>query len=310
MKVHAITVYPLQNRILMIKYSDSSVAATLHSSGESLHLRCCSKPSSQLPGPFQLSQNDVLWGGFWAWGIKRNRTEPSQGCTVGGEALWYCVEPKIHSQRMMCDLAHCRGEGTSFAQIFLACRSSVIIRWTSVFGSPTSSAINCTLKRWSLSRTAFTRATLFSVLEVEVRPARCSSSTLSLPSLNALCHLWGLGLKTKQQPHKLSSTTATFRNQIFRVSHRTWSRNSAPDSSAFSPVTRRKNYYALCQRTDCYKGSPSTCLDPQFPFLALPRCAKNHSHYFWDRLRSFPFSYVPGSHSHYKSFILWIVYWC
>ena len=79
--------------------------------------------------------------------------------------------------------------GTSFAQIFLMCRSSVIIRWTSVFGSPTSSAINRTFKRQSLSRTAFTRATLFSVLEVEGRPARCSSSTLSLPSLNALRHL-------------------------------------------------------------------------------------------------------------------------
>ena len=189
MNIHAITVYPLQNRLLVIECSDSSVAATLYSSAESLHLICCSKPLSQLPGRFQLSQNDVLWGGFWAWGIKRNRTEPSQGCTVGGEALWYYVEPKIPSQRMMCDLAHCRGEGTSFAQIFLMCRSSVMIRWTSVFGSPTSSAINLTLKRRSLSRTAFTGATLFSVLEVEGRPARCSSSTPSLPSLNAMCHL-------------------------------------------------------------------------------------------------------------------------
>jgi len=79
--------------------------------------------------------------------------------------------------------------GTSFAQFFLMCRSSVMIRWTFVFGSPTSSAINRTLKRRSLSRTAFTRATLFSVLEGEGRPARCSSSMLSLPSLNAWCHL-------------------------------------------------------------------------------------------------------------------------
>jgi len=37
-------------------------------------------------------------------------------CTVGGEALWYYVEPKIPSQRMMCDLAHCRGEGTTRLQ--------------------------------------------------------------------------------------------------------------------------------------------------------------------------------------------------
>ena len=60
LNIHVITVYPLQNRLLVIEYSDSSVAATLHSSGGSLHLRRCSKPSLQLPGRFQLSQNDVL----------------------------------------------------------------------------------------------------------------------------------------------------------------------------------------------------------------------------------------------------------
>ena len=58
--IHAIVVYPLQNRLLVIEYNDSSDAATLHSNGGSLHLRCCSKPSSQLPGRFQLSQNDIL----------------------------------------------------------------------------------------------------------------------------------------------------------------------------------------------------------------------------------------------------------
>ena len=79
--------------------------------------------------------------------------------------------------------------GTSFAQIFFMCISSVMIQWTSIFSSPTSSAINRTFKCRSLSRTAFIRATLFSLLEVEGRPVRCSSSTLSLPSLNALCHL-------------------------------------------------------------------------------------------------------------------------
>jgi hypothetical protein len=62
--IHAITVYPLQNRLLAIEYSHSSIAATFHSSGGSLHLRCCSKPSSKLPERFQLPQNDVLCGGF------------------------------------------------------------------------------------------------------------------------------------------------------------------------------------------------------------------------------------------------------
>jgi len=59
-----LTVYPLQNRLLVIEYSNSSVAATLHISGGSLYLRCCSKPSLQLPGHFHLSQNDVLEVGF------------------------------------------------------------------------------------------------------------------------------------------------------------------------------------------------------------------------------------------------------
>ena len=60
LNIHAITVYSLQSRLLAIEYGDSSIAATLHTSGGSLHSRCCSKPSSQLPELFQLSQNYVL----------------------------------------------------------------------------------------------------------------------------------------------------------------------------------------------------------------------------------------------------------
>jgi len=118
--------------------------------------------------------------GFWAWGIKRNRTEPSQGCTVGGEVLWYYFEPKIPRHQI--------NSSGPVSHKFFSCRSSVMIRWTSVSGSSTSSAINRTFKRRSLSRTTFTRATLFSFLEVERRPVHCSSSLLSLPFLNALCH--------------------------------------------------------------------------------------------------------------------------
>ena len=60
LNIHAITVYPLQSRLLAIECNDSSVSVTLQSSGGSFHLRCCSKPSSQLPERFQLSQNYVL----------------------------------------------------------------------------------------------------------------------------------------------------------------------------------------------------------------------------------------------------------
>ena len=75
--------------------------------------------------------------------------------------------------------------GTSFAQIFIMCRSSVMIRWTSIFGSPTSCAINLTQTSVPIQNSLHT-ATLFSVLEVEGRPARCSSSTPSLPSVERL----------------------------------------------------------------------------------------------------------------------------
>jgi hypothetical protein len=60
LNIHTITVYPLQNRLFVIEYSDFSVAAILHNSGGSLHLRCSLKPLSWLPVRFQLSQNDVL----------------------------------------------------------------------------------------------------------------------------------------------------------------------------------------------------------------------------------------------------------
>ena len=81
--IHAITVYPLQNRLLVIEYSDSSVAATLHSSGGSLHLRCCSKPSSQLPGRFQLSQNDVLLRWVLSFGNKKKMHGAKSGLYSG-----------------------------------------------------------------------------------------------------------------------------------------------------------------------------------------------------------------------------------
>ena len=47
------------------------------------------------------------------------------------------------------------------------------------------------------------------------------------------CATWGLGLKIKQHPLKLSSRTAKFQNPIFQVLRRTWSHNAAPHSSAF-----------------------------------------------------------------------------
>ena len=210
--MHAIRVYPLQNRLLVIEYSDSDFAATLHSNGGSLHLRCCSKPLSQLPGRFQLSQKYVLWGGFWAWVIKRiARSQVRAVWWARGVVILFWAEKSQTSDKFF---------GTSFEQIFLMWRSSVMIRWTSFFGSRTSSAVKHTFKRRSLSRTAFTRTTLFSVLEVKdaLRAVLPQRSTFRLWKPY---DTWRLGMKKKQHPHKLSSTTATFQNQIFRVSLRT-----------------------------------------------------------------------------------------
>jgi hypothetical protein len=64
LNVHAIKVYSLQTRLLVIEYSDSSVAASLHSSGGSVHLRCRSKPSSQMPDVFNCHKMMSLEVGF------------------------------------------------------------------------------------------------------------------------------------------------------------------------------------------------------------------------------------------------------
>ena len=183
LNIHAVTVYPLQSRLLEIEYSDSSVAATLYSSGGSLHLRCCSKPSSQLSGRFQLSQK---WCSL-RWVLSLGYKTKSHGAKSGLYGGWGSVVILFWVKNSL-----------TANDVWLGALSwwrnhlSVIsqrIRWTSVFGSPTSSAINRTFKRRSLSRTAFTQATFFSVLEIEGRPARCLSSTHSFPSFNAFYHL-------------------------------------------------------------------------------------------------------------------------
>ena len=80
--------------------------------------------------------------------------------------------------------------GTSLAQIFRIAKSSVIMVCTVILSMPIRSAIMRTLNRPSeFSSISRTRCTLSSVLDVDGRPARGSSSTLSRPSLKSLCHL-------------------------------------------------------------------------------------------------------------------------
>jgi len=129
--------------------------------------------------------------------------------------------------------------------IFLMRRSSVMIRWTpfSVVLPPLPLSAHRNVGPYPERPSHEPYCSQFLKLKDALR-AVCPQRTHFRPW--GPCATWGLGLKIKQHSHKLSSTTAKFRNQIFRVSRRAWSRNAAPDSSEFSPVTRHKNYYALC----------------------------------------------------------------
>ena len=186
------------------------------------------------------------------------------------------------------------------------CRSSVIIRWTSVFGSPTSSAINrtCNAGPYPKEPSHEPHCSHFLQLKGALRAVRPQRSPFRSWTP---CATWRLGLKTQQHPHKLSSTTATFRNQTFRVSRRTWSRKTPLQSPLhFRPWqdTKTTTHFANVPTTTKARGlnwARSNCI-PGFP-LHLPRPPlsfpgptalhkKNHSHYVWDRPCTYIKSYI------------------
>jgi len=105
---------------------------------------------------------------------------------------------------------------TNLAQSFRICNSVVTISWTMDFGSPTWSAINLTLRRWSESKTAFILATLSKVWDGDGRPMRWSFSTSSLPSLNTLCHLNTCAFDKASFPLAFCIIQVS-RSRIFRV---------------------------------------------------------------------------------------------
>jgi len=110
LNIHAITVYPLQNRLLVIEYSDSSIAAILHSS-EMLFKSLVTAAWKFSTVPKWCPLRWVL-----SLGNRKKSHGAKSGCTVGGEVLWYYFEPKIPSQQLMYDLAHCHVEGTTCLQ--------------------------------------------------------------------------------------------------------------------------------------------------------------------------------------------------
>jgi len=122
-----------------------------------------------------------------------------------------------------------------------------------------------------------------------------------------------LGIKTKQHPHKLSSTTAKFRNQVFRV-HAELNRVTLLQTPLhFRPWQRIKLLWIFIMygllprrrinwgRSKFYLGSLFTCLDPHFPFVARMRCAKKS------------FSLLLGQTAYicvYVCMYVWIIYVC
>ena len=188
--------------------------------------------------------------------------------------------------------------GTSFAQISLTCRSSVMIWSTSVFGSPTSSAINRTFKRRSRSRTAFTWATLISFLEVEGTP--CALFILiALPSiLERLVPPEDLGwrqnsipISCPQQLQHFGTRFSEFRTELNRVMllqtplhFRLW--QDTKTTMHFANVPTATKVRTQLRKVKLYIRVPSPPASTP-TFLSWPLCAaqKNHSHYLWDRPR-------------------------
>jgi len=145
-----------------------------------------------------------------------------------------------------------------------------MIRWKSVFGSPTSFAINRTFKRRSLSRTAFTRDTLFSVLEIEGRP-------FALFVLNALPSV----LERHVSPEDLG-----------------WRQNSIPIScpqqlqrfgTRFSEFRAELNQVTLLQTPLHFRPWQDTKTTTHFANVptatkALLRCAKKSYSLLWGQI--------------------------
>ena len=158
-----------------------------------------------------------------------------------------------------------------------------MIRWTSVFGSLSSSAINRTFKCQSQSRTAFTRPTLFSVLEIEGRPACFLSSALSLPFLNALCHLkiWAEDktaspVSCPQQLQHFGTRFSEFRTELNHVTllqtplhFRPW--QDTKSTTHFANVPTATKAQTLLRKVKLYTWvSPPPASTPTF--LSWPFC--------------------------------------
>ena len=181
--------------------------------------------------------------------------------------------------------------GTSFALIFLTCRSSVMIRWTSIFGSPTSSAINRTFKRRSLSRTAFTEPHCSQFLKMKdavsaVRPQHSPFRPWTP------CATWrqnSIPISCPQQLQRFGTRFSEFRAELNRVTllqtplhFRPWQDTKTTIHFANAPTATKVRIQLRKVKLNTWVPPPPASTAT---FLSWPFCTtqKNHSHYFWDR---------------------------
>ena len=126
--------------------------------------------------------------------------------------------------------------GTSFAQIFLMCRSSIMIWWTSVFAHSTSVPIQNSLHTsyivlsswsWRTPCVLFVLNTLPSVLERLVPPEDLGWRQNSIP------------ISCPQQLQRFRTRFSKFCTELDCLT-------LLQTSLHFRPVTGQKSYYALC----------------------------------------------------------------
>jgi len=141
-------------------------------------------------------------------GKGRNHTDSDHVSMVAAEPLKYLFWPKIRFS--FCSLV--RIFGTSLAQIFCMPSSKVKISWTVWRFKFNTLLIILTVERRSDLTRSLTLFTFSSVFDVQGLPERGSSSTLSRPSKNALCHLKPVSLIE----HALHKPFLIFRKFLLR----------------------------------------------------------------------------------------------
>jgi hypothetical protein len=134
---------------------------------------------------FPQFQNDDLWGGIWVLGDGRSHKDSDWANKGVAEPLEYPFWSKICSWRWQCDRKPCCDAASKCPQS----QAGTMNPFSELFKDLMIVPIILTVKCWSDLMTALTLVTFSSIFDVQGVPKQGSSSTLSWPSKNALCHL-------------------------------------------------------------------------------------------------------------------------